>query len=422
MSSYKPGTYISLFIGAHFAHHLLTALVVPILPYIRDSFDLSYGQSGIVVSAFTLSYGIGQLPAGWLADKVGRTYLITIGISGVALAGAIAGLTTTYPALIAALILMGITGGGYHPSAAPLITASVPPDRQGRALGLHLIGGSASHFVTPLLGAALAGVFGFRGAFLGIAGPVLIFGFLFFAIIRARGEQRWEATQTEPAPDTGQREDAPATSGKEAPKRGESRRRTMSRVAVFLVMTSSVGAAIASITAFMPLYLVDTFGLSEELAAAGLSLFFVTGIVAAPVGGVLSDRFGPVPVLIGLSIVSGPLLVIAAFAPTAILFVTTIVVVGVAQFVRMPVSESYLSADVPEKLRSTVLGVYFFAGMEASGVLTPILGYLIDVQGFTRAFSLFGLVLMGMIVITSLILRSMHRTHMRLDAAAAGQL
>ncbi len=138
MSAYKPGTWIALFIGAHFAHHLLTALVVPLLPYIRDGFELSYAQAGIVVSAFTLSYGFAQLPPGWLADRVGRARLITVGIAGVAAAGAVAGVTTSYWGLIAALILMGIAGGGYHPSASPLITARCRPNGKAGRLACTL--------------------------------------------------------------------------------------------------------------------------------------------------------------------------------------------------------------------------------------------------------------------------------------------
>lgn len=405
MTTYKPGTYIALFIGAHFAHHLLTALVAPILPFIRDSFSLSYAQAGGVVSAFTLSYGIAQLPAGWLADRLGRRYLITVGISGVALAGAVAGLTTSYIGLILALVVMGIAGGGYHPSAAPLIMASVPPQRTGRALGLHLIGGSASHFATPLLGATLAVVFGWRGAFLGISVPVFIFGLAFFLTLRGRGEQRWQLSDEEP------RNPAQPTQKPMPPvDQRTSRRRTLFRITVFLVLTSAVGAAIGSLTAFIPLYLVDGFGLSEGWAAAALSAFFLTGVVAAPVGGALSDRFGPVPILVVLSIAVGPLLIAVGFAPWLPVFMGFLLGLGVAAFIRMPVSEAYLSADVPEHMRSTVLGVYFFAGMEASGVITPIVGALIDSRGFIPAFVSLGAVLTAVAVVSSLMLLRIHRS------------
>ena len=91
---------------------------------IRDDFNLSYTQAGLVVSAFSLSYGCSQLPAGWLADRISYRVLITIGICGVAVAGLLVGLSNTYIMAIIFLVFMGIAGGGYHPSAAPLIGAS----------------------------------------------------------------------------------------------------------------------------------------------------------------------------------------------------------------------------------------------------------------------------------------------------------
>ena len=138
---------IPLFVLAHFGHHVLTALTVPLLPFVRNDFALDYTQSGMVISAFSLAYGIGQLPAGWLADRVGARLVITIGISGVALAGLFVGLSQTYIMLIAFLALMGLAGGGYHPAAAPLISMSVEHKNLGRALGVHIIGGSASFFL-----------------------------------------------------------------------------------------------------------------------------------------------------------------------------------------------------------------------------------------------------------------------------------
>ncbi len=112
---------------AHFGHHLLTALLVPLLPFIRDDFALDYTQSGLVISAFFLSYGISQLPGGWLADRIGPRILITIGISGVALAGLLVGLSQTYIMMIVFLVMMGVLGGGYHPSTPPLVSTVLAP-------------------------------------------------------------------------------------------------------------------------------------------------------------------------------------------------------------------------------------------------------------------------------------------------------
>ena len=112
MKKRKPYFFILLFVAAHFVHHLLTSLLAPLLPLIRDDFNFSYAQAGAVVSAFSISYGIGQLPAGWVADRISPKYLLLLGISGVAVAGALLGLNASYIGLIIFLIVMGIAGGG----------------------------------------------------------------------------------------------------------------------------------------------------------------------------------------------------------------------------------------------------------------------------------------------------------------------
>src|SRR5512143_1424501 len=121
-----------LFILGHFSHHVLTSITIPLTPFIRSAFDLDYTLSGVVISAFTLAYGFGQLPAGWLADRIEPRKLLTIGISGVALAGIMVGLSQTYLLMLICLIVMGFLAGGYHPTAPPLISAAVKPENLGR--------------------------------------------------------------------------------------------------------------------------------------------------------------------------------------------------------------------------------------------------------------------------------------------------
>jgi len=76
-------------------HYLLGALLTPLLPFIRDEFVLDYTQAGLLLSVYSWAYGISQLPAGYLANRVGLRLIMTIGISGVAVVGLLVGLSTS---------------------------------------------------------------------------------------------------------------------------------------------------------------------------------------------------------------------------------------------------------------------------------------------------------------------------------------
>jgi MFS transporter, FSR family, fosmidomycin resistance protein len=398
----RPLIVILLITAAHYFHHQLTALVVPLLPFMRDGFGLTYTQAGGLVSAFALSYGIGQLPAGWLADRIGPRYLMLAGISGVAVAGVLVGLSQTYLALVLFLILMGIMGGGYHPSATPIISMAVPPRQRGRAVGIHLVGGSASHLVAPLLGVAIAGVLGWRGSFLVIAAPVFVLGLVVFVLFgRLSFAPEAGISTAVPAPGTPGVPQAPGTVGPDgrvsrgAPETGVSSR----RVAFFLAMTGVMGAFIASIVAFLPLFLVDVLGANESVAAFALALFFSAGFWAAPIGGMLADRFGPPIVFAAVAVSVGPVIVLLGLSGGVVAATIMLLLLGGVMFVRMTVSESFLVDAVSPARRSTVLGIYFFAGMEGSGIITPLLGNLIDRFGFRFAFTTTGVATMVLLAV-----------------------
>ena len=362
-----------LFVLSHFSHHLITALIVPLLPYIRNDFGLDYTQSGFVISAFSLSYGIGQLPAGWLADRMGSRNLITISIVGVALAGLMVGLSHAYLLMVLCLIGMGIAGGGYHPSAPPLISASVAPEKRGFALGCHVVGGSASFFLSPLIGAAIATAFGWRGAFIWLAIPSIIFGIIFYQVL---------GTRSIPADPIGSKKDPTSETG--------TPRSFFRRVIPFMVLTAFTSALMTSVFSFIPLFLVDQFEIPERTAAAMMAIIFGTGLWAAPLGGHLSDRVGRIPMMLTICIISGPAIFFLNLVPYGhgFGFGSLLLVIGIIVMIRMPVSEAFLVSEVPNRYRSTFLGIYFFSAIEGGGVLTPVMGSLIDHYGFYVSFTL----------------------------------
>jgi len=354
---------------------------------IRTDFALDYTRSGLVISAFSLSYGIGQLPAGWLTDRIGPRILITIGICGVALAGLLVGLSQTYTMLILFLVLMGLLGGGYHPASPPLVAASVEPRNQGRALGFHMIGGSASFFLVPLIAAAIATAWGWRGPFITLAIPAMVFGIVFYVLLG-----RWVGTKkTEHTVISTHEETLPTP-------------RRIRYLVSFIILSTFSGAVVMSAISFIPLFVVDRFGVSEGAAAALVAVIYSAGLWASPLGGHLSDRLGTVPVTLVACLITGPVIYLLNLVPYGLGFGALLLIIGMAMYIRMPAAEAYIISHTSERHRSTVLGIYYFGSMEGAGVITPIIGYLIDQYGFYLSFTIAGVALVAVTLLCAIFL------------------
>jgi MFS family permease len=376
-----------LFVLAHLSHHLVTALPVPLLPYIRDEFALDYTRAGFIISAFGVVYGVCQLPAGWLADRFGPRILLTIGIVGVGATGLLVGLSPNYLVLLAGLVLMGILGGGYHPSSTTMISSVVEPGKRGQALGFHMVGGSFSYFLAPLIAAGIAAASGWRGPFIALAIPAIGIGVMLHIILGKRVPAQKTVTQ-----DISVSTEAP-------PAPGHKR-----RLITVIVLSSFTQALVMSIVSFIPLFLVDTFGTGKETAAASISLVYFMGLWAGPFGGYLSDRFGRVAIIITVCVMAGIVVYLLNIAPYALGTGAILVLIGILMYINTTSAQAFIADQTSARNRSTMLGFYFFGNMEGTGVLTPILGYLIDHLGFHPSFTISGTAIIATIIVCSTIL------------------
>ena len=378
-------TSLPFFILAHASHHLLTALPQPMLPFIQQEFGLNYASSAAVTSAFSLSSGAAQLPSGWLADRIGPTILITIGIFGVAVGGLFVGLSHNYVMLIIALVFMGLMAGGYHPASTPLISASVPAKQRGRALGLHLIGGNSSFFLAPIIAGAIAAAWGWRGAYLTLAIPTAVLGAFFFIYLSRRyGRTHIEQMKRQQAAEN-------------PPQPGYKR-----RLWAFLIMMVIGGGAGASVNAFLSLYMVNELGASKEVAAMALSIVFSSGLWAGPVGGWISDRIGSTKVIIVTGILGG----LAIFALNSVRHLgfglwAALWFLGLIQALRFPVTEVFIMNQTTAKHRSTVYGVYYSTMQYTGAIFAPIMGGFLDTYGFHTIWTFAGFAVTGVAIVTS---------------------
>ncbi len=380
---------LPLFVFAHFGHHVTGAMIRPLMPMIRTDLGLSYTKAGWMMSAFAITNGFSQLPAGWLADRLGTRFIILISITGVAVAGLFIGFTNSFTMLVALLIVAALLGGGYHPASAAAISASTPEQYRGRALGVHFIGGSSTMWVMPLVAAPIATAWGWRSPFLIMAVPTMIFGIIIFILI-GRYNQRMAARRA-----SGEVE-VETDTGPQSVRWGE--------LIPFVALTVMSGTLLMSSASYLSLYAVDVLGISEASAAMMMSINPLVGALAAPLGGYMADRFGSLSVMITISVLAAPLIYALGLASNVGVLIAIMVVMGLVGTARMPTSESYIYANAPQRYRATVLGVYYFSGTGVSGVLTPFVGKLIDSYGFKLTYTINSIVTAVVVAICTLVI------------------
>ncbi|MDD5127836.1 MAG: MFS transporter [Dehalococcoidales bacterium] len=388
ITSAFPGVLV-LFLLAHFTHHLVTALPAPLMPLIRAEFNLNYAQAGVLLSAFQLTYGISQLPAGWIADRIGARLSLTFGISGVALAGFAIGLSHTYVLMLVFLMLMGLLGGGYHPSSPTLITASVEPRNRGRALGFHSIGGSASFFIAPLTAAAISAAWGWRAPFIAMSVPTIIYGIIFYLLL----QRLVKPPAVSPAATA--HNIAPVTARGKGP------------LVAFMTVNAVSHAVMLAVISFIPLFAVDRFGIAKEAAGTFLSLYYGAGLWASLLGGYLADRFGTVPVFLTVCFLTIPAVYLLGVAPGVVILGVITFTLGILAYINMPVSEAYLVSHTVENRRSSILGLMYFCNIEGVMVVTLAMGYLIEKIGFNMSIAIAA----GVVLITTVTCSIWLRNH-----------
>ena len=70
--------------AAHGLNHGFILIFAAILPMLQKDFDTGYFHLGLIGNICFLAYGLGALPAGILADRIGSRRLISLYLFGAA--------------------------------------------------------------------------------------------------------------------------------------------------------------------------------------------------------------------------------------------------------------------------------------------------------------------------------------------------
>jgi EmrB/QacA subfamily drug resistance transporter len=130
-------------------------VVTSALPVIRRNLHASLTQLEWTVNAYTLTFAVLLLTGAALGDRYGRRLMFSIGIGVFTVGSAVAALSTTPTALDLARALQGVGGAIVAPLTLTILSAAVPRERRGLALGAWGGIGGLAVAIGPLVGGAI---------------------------------------------------------------------------------------------------------------------------------------------------------------------------------------------------------------------------------------------------------------------------
>lgn len=150
------------------------------LPLIRDDLGITFTQSGGIAAVSLIVFAVMQIPAGWLADRLGPKRMFTLGLVGVLAMTCAFAVLDSY-----ALILVTQAASGFFRSLVfipgmLLITYEFAADRRATAMGLYVAGGFSSNVFLSIAGPLLVDDLGWRMIFMicGAAGILVVIGYV----------------------------------------------------------------------------------------------------------------------------------------------------------------------------------------------------------------------------------------------------
>jgi len=357
--------------------------------FIRADLGLSLGQMGLLLSAFSWSYALCQLPVGALVDKVGPRWLLGIGLVVWSLAQAAGGLASSFGYFVIARIALGIGEAPQFPAAARVVSNWFPPRSRGAPTGVFNSASPLGFALAPLLLSPLIAATSWHWAFF-ITGALGLVAALV-----------WVALYRDPIPaqlSAAERAYLEADeAGDAAPKMGFAAWRALFRHrATWGMMLGFFGSVYLNwvYLTWLPGYLRTERHMDLAYAGIAASIPFACGFAGALAAGWASDRIArhaKSPVSGRRNAVVVTMLGMVAFTIPAALVESNVVAVACISIVIFLANASSacawsLATVVAPPSRIASLGALQNFGGFLGGALAPILtGYIAQTWSFVPA-------------------------------------
>ena len=367
----RESKVVALVAVAHFVSHVHIMLLPPLFGEVREAFGASYIQIGLALTAFNVASALLQTPAGFLVDRVGPRAMLTGGLLLGAAAIAAAALLPGYWFFVIAYGFLGLANTVYHPADYSILSATVAPQRIGKAFSIHTFAGYLGSGITPALVLACAAIWGWRGAFLFASG--LSFATALLVIVAGSILPR---TVHKPAV--------------ESSKRGEA------KVGLDLLLSGPIlrnllfffclAMANGGIQTFTVVGMEAIHGTSFSAANVALSGFLLMSAAGVLLGGVIADRtpHHERVAAVGFAFTSTMAILMAWVNMPAAVLIGVMSLGGLLNGMIQPSRDMMVRAVTPPGSFGKVFG-FVSTGFNLGGMVAPLLfGWLMD-RGEPRA-------------------------------------
>ena len=353
---------------AHLFNDLLQAVIPAAYPILKENYNLSFTQIGLITLSYQLAASILQPLVGLYTDKnpkpYGQMYGMLFSLVGII----ILAYASNFNFIIVAVLFIGIGSSIFHPESSR-ISFLASGGKRGLAQSIFQLGGNAGTAIGPLLVAFIVvprsqyHIVWF--AIIALLALFVLYQIAFWyknhLILRAKNKPEIvlpNLTKTQ----------------------------VNFSVLILLVLIFSKFFYTASISSYFTFYLMDKFQLSIQDAQFHLVWFLAACAVGTLIGGPLGDKFGRKYVIWFSVLGAAPFSLMLPFAD---LFWTGVlsVVIGMIISSAFPAILVYAQELLPKKL-GMVSGLFYGFAFGMGGLGSALLGSLADKTSITYIYQL----------------------------------
>lgn len=367
------GKTIALVSIAHCLSHFFHLIVAPLFPWLKDDFNVSYIELGLLMSVFFVVSGIGQAMAGFLVDKKGPRPVLMYAIAGFVASALLLSFASNYWMLVIGVALAGASNSVFHPVDFSILNARISAQRLGYAFTAHGLSGNLGWAAATAFLAGLASWIGWREA-LQSAALLAACVWLLLWVFKAHIDVPVIVKQNS------------------AVKVGESTSTfgflSSSKVWLCFGFFALATMALSTFQTFGSTLLKNQYGYSAALASQIVTMYLICGAIGMVVGGWLVTRVPrndkQIAVAYSLSAL-GALAIAMNWMPAALALVV-IALMGFPYGLAGPSRDMLIKKSTPKGATGRVYGVVY-SGADVGFAIGPVVcGWLIDHQMSSGVF------------------------------------